>query len=219
MLARNSVGQRAAAEGDLDLSSSHHDHRNVRRIAVVAVRLAVWALAAVLACTGCTAAPAGLNATAKPASSHRMSGLPVVPHVAPGGCGGTSIFTGPPPGWNAQPAGFSQQPPSLPYVVGGSDSVMGYLWVRPLYAPESPSHSNKVLWYVRYRRDGMPLHVTGHLRADPSQTMSATFPADSSPGEIYPSDMTVPEPGCWSFTLRWTTHVDHLSLWFAALPS
>jgi len=135
-----------------------------------------------------------------------------------GGCGGTSIFTGPPPGWNAQPAGFPRQPPALPYVVGGSDSVMGYLWARPLYAPEAPTHSNKVLWYVRYPRDGRPLHVTGHLRTDPRQTMSATFPANSSPGEIYPSDMTVPQPGCWTFTFRWNNHADHLSLPFAALP-
>ena len=95
---------------------------------------------------------------------------------------------------------------------------MGYLWARPLYAPESPSHSNKVLWYVRYPRGGAPLHVTGHLQTDPRQRMSAAFPADSSPGEIYPSDMTVPKPGCWSFTLRWNSHVDHLSLPFAALP-
>src|SRR5207245_8077083 len=107
----------------------------------------------------------------KPASSHRLTG-PAAPHMA-GGCGGTSIFTGPPPGWNARPAGFSRQPPALPYVVGGSDSVMGYLWARPLYAPEAPTHSNKVLWYVRYPRDGRPLHVTGHLRTDPRQTMSA----------------------------------------------
>jgi hypothetical protein len=71
---------------------------------------------------------------------------------------------------------------------------------------------------VRYPRDGAPLHVTGHLQTGPSQTMSAAFPADSSPGEIYPSDMTVPESGCWSFTLRWNTHADHLSLPFVALP-
>lgn len=190
----------------------------MRCIAVPAARPAAWALATLLVCAGCTTAPAGSGAAAGPASGHRMTGPATVSHVAPGGCGGTRILTGPPPGWNAQPAGFSGQPPSLPYVVGGSDSVMGYLWARPLYAPQSPSRSNKILWYVRYPRDGAPLHVTGKLRTDPSQTMSATFPAGSSPGEIYPSDITVPEPGCWSFTLRWNNHADHLSLPFAALP-
>ena len=109
---------------------------------------------------------------------------PAAAPQAAGGCGGTSIVTGPPPRWNPQPAGFSQQPPTLPYVVGGSDSVMGYLWAHSLYAPESPSHSNKVLWYVRYPRDRAPLRVTGHLHADPRRRMSAEFPADSSPGEI-----------------------------------
>lgn len=152
------------------------------------------------------------------AGSHRTVTPAAARHVAPGGCGGTSIFTGRPPGWNAQPAGFSQQPPSLPYVVGASGAIMGYLWASPLHAPESPTSGNKVLWYVRYPRDGAPLRVTGYLRANPSRRMSATFPADSSPGEIYPSDVAVPQPGCWSFTLRWNTHVDHLSLSFAALP-
>ena len=150
--------------------------------------------------------------------SHRTVTPAAARHVAPGGCGGTSIFTGRPPGWNAQPAGFSQQPPSLPYVVGASGAIRGYLWASPLHAPESPTSGNKVLWYVRYPRDGAPLRVTGYLRANPSRRMSATFPADSSPGEIYPSDVAVPQAGCWSFTLRWNTHVDHLSLSFAALP-
>lgn len=218
MLAPDNASQLAAAAGHLDVSSSRRDHRKMRSLAVVAARLAVWVLAAAVACAGCTAAPTGPGAAAKPASSHRMTGSSAAPHLATGGCGGTSIHTGPPPGWNAQPAGFAQQPPLLPYVVGGSDSVMGYLWARQLYAPESHTHSNKVLWYVRYPRDGSPLHVTGHLRADPRRTMSAAFPADSAPGEIYPSDITVPAPGCWSFILRWNHHVDHLNLSFAALP-
>lgn len=190
----------------------------VRCIAAGTARLASWALTVVVACAGCTQAPAGPGAAAQPASGHRAVTPAAARHVLPGGCGGTSIFTGVPPGWNPQPAGFSQQPPPLPYVVGAGGSVMGYLWARPMYAPESPSTSNKVLWYVRYPRDGAALRVTGYLTTDPGRTMSATFPDDSSPGEIYPSDLAVPVPGCWSFTLRWNAHVDHLSLSFAALP-
>jgi hypothetical protein len=102
--------------------------------------------------------------------------------------------------------------------VGGGEAAMGYLWASPLYSPESPARHNKILWFVRYPRDSMPLRLAGHLVTDPRRTVSATFPANSSPGEIYPSYVTVPEPGCWSFTLRWGTHVDRLSLPFAALP-
>jgi len=29
-----------------------------------------------------------------------------------------------------------------------------------------------------------------------------SFPANSGPGEIYPSVVDVPEAGCWAFTLR-----------------
>ncbi len=71
---------------------------------------------------------------------------------------------------------------------------------------------------MRYPRGGMPLLLTGHLDTNPARTVSEMYPADSSPGEIYPSYVTVPKPGCWSFTLRWGSHTDHLSLRFTALP-
>lgn len=95
---------------------------------------------------------------------------------------------------------------------------MGYLWVHPLYAPEPGTRSNKILWYVRYPRDGSPLVLTGQLSSSRGRTVTASFPANSGPGEIYPSDITVPQPGCWSFTLRWAGHTDHVSLRFTYVP-
>ncbi|MGE5286323.1 MAG: hypothetical protein ACM3ML_03775 [Micromonosporaceae bacterium] len=50
---------------------------------------------------------------------------------------------------------------------------MGYLWARPLYVPESNEHSNKILWFVRYPRNGNPLRITGHLASDPSRTVTS----------------------------------------------
>ena len=40
--------------------------------------------------------------------------------------------------------------------------------------------------------------------------------ADSSPGEIYPSIVDVPSPGCWHFTLSWAGHHDEIDLLYVA---
>lgn len=39
-----------------------------------------------------------------------------------------------------------------------------------------------------------------------------TFPADSSPGEIYLSIVDVPTDGCWHVTFEWNGHRADLSL-------
>jgi hypothetical protein len=39
-----------------------------------------------------------------------------------------------------------------------------------------------------------------------------SLPADAGPGEIYPSYVNVPKPGCWQLSLRWAGHSDQLTL-------
>src|SRR4051794_9137433 len=36
--------------------------------------------------------------------------------------------------------------------------------------------------------------------------------ADSSPGEIYPSDVDLPSPGCWHLELKWGSHQADLDI-------
>jgi hypothetical protein len=36
--------------------------------------------------------------------------------------------------------------------------------------------------------------------------------ADSSPGEIYPSYVDLPAPGCWRLSLRWGAHAAQLDV-------
>jgi hypothetical protein len=187
----------------------------MRRSAVLA-QIALGAL-----CTACAVSGGTPHTPARSAAGTHTrppSASAAARHVVPGGCGGTPILAGSPPSWNPKPAGFSPQPPFLSYAVGRDNAVMGYLWARPLYVPEPRNRSNKILWYVRYPRDGNPLRLSGHLDSNPSRTVSETFPDNASPGEIYPSDVTVPVPGCWSFAVRWGTHADHLSLAFIPLP-
>jgi len=70
--------------------------------------------------------------------------------------------------------------------------------------PTDPS--NNVVWIVGFHRDGHPLETTARFGPDPSLVVRATWPADSSPGEIYPSSLDLPRPGCWTVSLEWGGH-------------
>ena len=96
----------------------------------------------------------------------------------------------------------------MPYVLGTNDTIMGYLFGFPLRACHPDNPSNKILWYVRLPRDGHPLVVRAHPAGGTTPVVSYSFPADSSPGEIYPSAVDVPTPGCWTLDLSWGAHRD-----------
>jgi hypothetical protein len=84
-------------------------------------------------------------------------------------------------------------------------SAAGFLFVQPLRAGHPQNPANKVLWVVGYPRQS-DLKITGHPLGAEAPTMSMTAPANSGPGEIYPSIVDVPEPGCWHFDLSWSGH-------------
>jgi hypothetical protein len=164
-----------------------------------------YALALVPLLAACTPAHHAASAPGAPS--------PAAPRTVSGGCGGTGLIRGRPPAWNPAPAGFVLQPPTLPYVVGRAGTVMGYLYRVPLVAPP-PRDGNKILWFVRHPRDGHPLRMTAHPYGAGRPLVTRQFPADSRPGEIYPSAVDVPRPGCWVFTLTWDGHEDTVALNF-----
>ncbi|WP_199546752.1 hypothetical protein [Streptomyces sp. N35] len=199
---------------------------------------AVVALLGVLALTACSAGsppredragqagperPGGKNG--KNGKSHTSAGAEVADAVrtVKGGCGETEIREGTPPEWNPDPAGFSDAADGLPYVVGAHDQIMGYLWEHPM-TPKAAAlrdggdggDGNKVLWYVRSARDGKPLTIRAHPHGAERPVVKLSVPADSGPGEIYPSNIAVPRPGCWTFELSWAGHRDEVDLKFLA---
>lgn len=94
---------------------------------------------------------------------------------------------------------------------------MAYLFGYPLRAGSPQNPDDKVLWVMRRPRDGQPLRLTGRLLGPAGpRTVSSTWPADSAPGEIYPSIVNVPVPGCWRFTLTWNGHRDSVDLRYVA---
>jgi len=113
-----------------------------------------------------------------------------------GGCGVTQIYQrGRLPDWASVNA-----PKLVPYIVAASGRAVGYLFSFPLRATPK---GNKILWYVGTSREGIPLDAAGHPINATGPIATFTKAADSGPGEIYPSGVIVPSPGCWHFTLVW----------------
>lgn len=78
--------------------------------------------------------------------------------------------------------------------------------MKPLHAGHPRNPANKVLWIVRFPRDGNSLTITARLGTDRSDVVRTSWPADSSPGEIYPSIIDLPKAGCWQLSLAWGPH-------------
>jgi hypothetical protein len=126
-------------------------------------------------------------------------------------CVPSAIHRGAPPQWTA--AAWSDSSPGfkLPYALASKAAAAAFFWTT-LRAGHPTNPANKVLWIVRYPRNGQPLRILARSAAIPTRTARMSFPADSSPGEIYPSHIDLPSPGCWQLTLRWDTHTANLAI-------
>jgi len=185
-----------------------HDMARVACLVVAAYAVLVTA------CTAGHAAPAagtgtpaqrdsGTAQASPPASSPSVRGAAYVS----GGCGATPLLRGSAPEWAS-----SADPPPIRYALAERGQVAGFLFGYPLMAGNPQPYSDKILWVVASPRDGMPLRLTGHPLNAARPVVSSTWPADSAPGEIYPSEIVVPAPGCWQFTLSWNGHTDTIDL-------
>ena len=124
----------------------------------------------------------------------------------PARCRPASLHHGPPPGWTAAAWSHSSPGFTIPYALSAGDAAGAFFFANPVRAGHPTNPANKILWIVRFPRNGNPLRITAHFGADPSLIVRASWPADSEPGEIYPSDLDLPRPGCWSLTLAWGKH-------------
>lgn len=126
--------------------------------------------------------------------------------LAGAGCGNAPVYQGAIPPWANENA-----PASLSYVIATPDLALGYLFSYPL---RSGPDGNKILWYVRAPRGGQSLVAVGHPVGASQPIASFSKADDSSPGEIYPSGVTVPAAGCWRFHLAWNGYAADIDLLF-----
>jgi hypothetical protein len=128
------------------------------------------------------------------------------------GCGGTRVAKGGQPSWSSSAGSLE----GLRFVLSNQDDVAGFLFGPSLRAGHPTNPTNKILWVVREPRNGQPLHIAAAPDASTEAMVAYDFPANSSPGEIYPSIVDVPAPGCWRLTLTWGGNRAELSLLYAA---
>jgi hypothetical protein len=139
----------------------------------------------------------GASSTAAGAPARASAAMTCVP--AP-------IHRGAPPPWTAPAWADSSPGFRIPYALASGRAAAAFFFAPTLRAGHPTNPANKVLWVVRYPRDGSPLRVVArsgegrHL-----QTVRLSFPDDADPGEIYPSYVDLPTPGCWMLTLHWST--------------
>jgi len=146
---------------------------------------------------------------ATPTAAAPTSGPPApAPSTIAGGCGSTSILLGSLPDW-ATSAGV---PGPSRFVMAHEGNLLGVLFGERLVAPPiTNGPSNKILWISREPRDGSSLTLS--LRTVTADSLvTLTQPANSSPGEIYPSIVDVPAPGCWGVVAEWAGHRATLEL-------
>jgi hypothetical protein len=160
-------------------------------------------LASALLAAACTASPT-TSATPSPPSTTAAQQAPGSP--MPGGCGTSPLVLGGLPPWTASagaPGGVS--------VASHEGNLVGVVFGYPLVAPPRKNGpSNKILWISKEPRNGSELVLT--LTPARGSPVTVRQPADSSPGEIYPSIVDVPTAGCWNVVAEWAGHRATLEL-------
>jgi uncharacterized protein YceK len=162
-------------------------------------------IASALLLAGCGGQSTRSDST-RSATSTSASTVAATQSSDPAPCRPAPLHHGPPPAWTA--AAWSDSSPgfTLPYALSSGDTAGAFFFANPVRAGRPANPSNKVLWIVRFPRNGNPLRITARFGADPALVVRASWPADSQPGEIYPSSLDLPRPGCWALTLAWGQH-------------
>ncbi|GAA1757203.1 hypothetical protein [Luedemannella helvata] len=171
---------------------------------VIALTSAVCLALAVAACTGEPDADA-------PATPAPTSAAPAVLTMIRANSTCEHVGTTPAPVW-VDDAG-----PGLPatQVRSAKGDVVAAIFGEPLRAaPRDDGRNNKILFIVGKPRNGEPLRVTATPAGGGAAT-TATQEANSGPGEIYPTIVDVPAPGCWHLDLSWAGNTDSMDLLYA----
>jgi hypothetical protein len=102
----------------------------------------------------------------------------------------------------------------VPWAYGTQNDTVAYLFATQLVAGTSPrvdGSQNKVLWEAKDYPSGANVLVDGH-------PLGESQPVVSIPGG--PSITDVPNAGCWTFQLSWTSAGAHTStINFEVLPA
>lgn len=153
--------------------------------------------------------------TPHPSPSPFVGGSPTTAAVpVAGGCGTTQVYLGGEPDWLTQ-AGAGNNPSGVPYFITSPAIAAGFLFSHPLRSGAPSNPGNKILWVVGIPRNENELSISSHPLSSSGPMLQYFFPDNASPGEIYPSEVDVPTPGCWHFDVAWGPNHTSVDLVFA----
>jgi hypothetical protein len=133
------------------------------------------------------------------------------------GCGVTSVGLSRLPAWTAPAFSSSgSSAPQVPWMKTAAGRAVAVVFANRLRAGQPEDPANKILWIMRLSRNGSPLSIRATPLRGRAPVVTASWPANASPGEIYPSYVNVPTAGCWHLQLRWAGHTDSIDLRFLA---
>jgi hypothetical protein len=118
------------------------------------------------------------------------------------------LYRGASPKWTVN----AGAPRELVQATSRNGNANAFIFGYPLRAGHPQNPDNKILWVVKQPRNGSDLLITGYQLGHPAPAITVRQPADSGPGEIYPSIVAVPNQGCWQFKLEWHGHTDTVDL-------
>ena len=167
---------------------------------------------------GCTSKPpssstvppsTGPSPVSLPAAGSTVA--PVGASTAPGGCAQTPLWTSAYPEWTAS----ANLPGTMPYALSHEGNLVGMEFAGSLRGGTNlGSPTNKILWVTREARNSQPLHLTLRRVDGTGAPVTQVEPANSGPGEIYPSIVDVPTSGCWRVEASWDGHAATLELYY-----
>ncbi|MGI8714376.1 MAG: hypothetical protein ACR2NR_14615 [Solirubrobacteraceae bacterium] len=104
----------------------------------------------------------------------------------------------------------------VPFALSAHGTATAVVFGYPLRAGHPTDPANKILWIMRQPRAGSSLVIHAQPLLAKAPQVTVTWPPDAAPGDIYPSYVDVPRPGCWRLTLRWAHHRDSIDLFYRA---
>lgn len=177
-------------------------------VGLVRCAAAVFAVTAACAVPACSSSGGKSSAPATTTPVSATAAIPAGAHTVVGACGSTTLHQGASWPWT----GPARAPDGLVQATGDNGLAVAYLFAHPLRSGHPDERNNKILWVMRKSRNGSDLVITAQPLGESTPTVTVRRPPDSRPGEIYPSIVDVPSPGCWHFTLTWDGNTDHVDL-------
>ncbi|MEV8030514.1 hypothetical protein [Streptomyces sp. NPDC086182] len=105
---------------------------------------------------------------------------------------------------------------SARHIVGDNGEIAAVLFGYPYHAPAGKDRANKILWVAKDSSSGQDSSPDAKLTIKARLTGSSQVVSRSVSGGPGPSQIDMPKPGCWQFTLSWPGHTDRVDIEYLA---